>query len=410
MLVLGHIAVNASFLFTHGASSLNRHAVTLNSLVSEKLDIISCMFTVPCMRQALKSPTSRLRQTKKRAVSRTLTQRETKSATDFGSIKVSFIPEAVKLPDRNPRFLKMCKLQHSYYNQCDHRTFRVTSVCRNRGLPGSKCRESSNLYFVGRCGPCNREQGENETPQDRQPDDWFVESRNPTGTSDTNIAEPYPRPCLEDLPALPDYSTSSEHEHSSTTTAEQGVPSKALQQLKLTDRFNTPPTSVSIPTFNMISYATVPMLRTKDIHNSPLRDSFQSLIGYYNGLDSGYECADSAPVSPSSSSPLTSSTTSSSNPRPTILSDLWDIDSIYMRSYTIGRGHAGCRVIPKKPKVKDNKEESIDLEVVRCKHGTHKVLNQPGDLPNEEQCWWHDTHRDVQEQGHAIRTFGADDS
>ncbi|KAF3053027.1 hypothetical protein E8E11_011267 [Didymella keratinophila] len=302
----------------------------------------------------------------------------------------------------------MCKLQNSYYNQCDHRIFRVTSVCRNRELPGSKCREATNLYFPGQCGPCTLEEQQNETPQAQQSDGRFVEIRNPAETSDTTVAEPYPSMCLEHLPALPDSPISSEHEHSPSQAAQQEEVPEALQQLKLTDRFNAPAASTSTPTFNTVSYATLSVPQSNHTHKLPQRNSVQSLIEYYNGLDSGYESSDSSPVSPSSSSPLTFPTTSSSNPRLTILRDLWDFDNTGVRSHTIGRKHARCKVKCKKPEVKDDGGELADLHEVRCKYGTHRVLDQPGDLLSKESCGWHDAYEGMEEQGWACKAQNED--
>jgi hypothetical protein len=326
----------------------------------------------------------------------------------FVTIKDTFVPEADRLPNRKPRLPKMCKLQHFYYNQCVHRVCRITSVCRNRDLPGRKCRESTNLYFPGRCGPCIREHGENETLDAQQPNDWSVQSSNPAETSDFDPAEFYSRVCIDtcprlDLPALPDSPTSIEDEHSPANTAQHEYLLEALQRLKLTDRFNTPLASVLIPTFNAISYATFPEPQCNKPHSLQPRNSVQSLIDYYNGLDSGYESSDS-----SSTSPLTSPTAPSSNNRLTILSDLFDFDNTGVRSHIVGRKHARCKVKCKKPKVKDDEEDSVALEVETCKYGTHRVLDRFGDVPSEELCGWHSTHRGVDEQRRACRVQNED--
>ena len=295
----------------------------------------------------------------------------------------------------------MCKLQNSYYNQCDRRTFRVTTVCRNRDLPGNKCREATNLYYPGRCGPCSLEEVENENLGAQQANGRFVKPCNLAETSE-----------LTHLPALPDSPISSEDEQFLLNAVQHVDPSDALQQLKLTDRFNAPLAPVSLPTFNTVSYTTLLSPQNSNTHKLPQRNSVQSLIDYYNGLDSGYESCDSAPASPSCS-PLTSPTTLSLDSWRTILRDHWDPDSIYMRSHTIGRKNASCKVSPvepKKHKARDDEEEAIDLEEVTCKYGTHKVLEQPGNLPSQELCWWHDKHRGVEERGRACRTYGEDDS
>jgi len=36
------------------------------------------------------------------------------------------------------------------------------------------------------------------------------------------------------------------------------------------------------------------------------------------------------------------------------------------------------------PRLKRTKRILVDLEVVTCKYGTHRVLDQPGDLPSKD--------------------------
>lgn len=227
---------------------------------------------------------------------------------------------------------QMCKLQHSYYNQCIHRICRITAVCRNRNLPGSKCRGSTNLYLPGRCSPCTREQPENGMFDAQKPNDRFVDSSKSSETSDTKPAKPCLRRCTGsyprlDVPALPDSPASSEDEHSPTSTVQQTDRQEALQRLKLTGRFAKPLISGSTLIFNSVSYATTPKLESNTAHIPLPKNSVLSLVDYYNGLDSGYESSGTVHVSPTSSSPPKCPTTLSSNDRLTILSGRFEPDN-----------------------------------------------------------------------------------
>ncbi|KAF3032170.1 hypothetical protein E8E12_002742 [Didymella heteroderae] len=203
-------------------------------------------------------------------------------------------------------------------------------------------------------------------------------------------------PCSQlRLIAPPNSPTLSEDEQSPIHAIDQNKnPSKALRQLKLTDRFHDAPLdSIKTPTFSAVQYAR-PTTPTPDNECDRLSTEAEGTELKGNDPDSSYSSSSSALISP---------TTSSLKERLTLLSDLFDpAVNIGVRTHLIGRKNAGRGVKCKMLKALCDEEKAITLKLERCNVWAKRVLDQISDLPSERVCGWHSIHRGEDE---GIRAF-----
>jgi hypothetical protein len=278
----------------------------------------------------------------------------------------------------------MCKLQHSYYNRCDHGVCRILSVCRNRNLPNSKCRDSTNLYFPGYCGSCFQTKRENETLYVQKPRDRVVTSCTPPETPDFRSEEP-----ISQVRRLATPYTSPTSPSDAQFPVKDAQDKDPLHELDLTDRFpNAPLSSAETPTSSRDSYAALAhpsRASTRTI--SPTTAEHPQID--VSALDSGYSSVYSSPAPCSAGSFSDPESDQHALVRP---------NSAALRSRLNGHKQAGCVVKKQKSPFDD---EPVVLELERCRFGTYRVLDQLGDLQSERVCGWHSLHWGWEERGRA---------
>lgn len=287
---------------------------------------------------------------------------------------------------------EMCKQEHFYFAACDHWNRQILSVCRNRDKPNI-CRQGPVTKFHSNdpCLCCLRAEmdqsfkeilkrhftREMDEARKRYPVPWVRRSK-PKKLSSADERTHIPRCAPKYVcPRLADES-SDEDEHFETNAFREKKAQKTLQQLKLADRFHERVNLIKTPTFISVSYTSSLDAQSDESDSSSTEAASPSSV---------YSPSASPPSSPTS---------------------LFHPTNALVRTHTIGRKHARCKVKVKKPAAKCGDERPVEYELDRCRYGTHKVLDQFGDVPSESLCWWHSVHKLVQEQSQACKALGED--
>lgn len=227
----------------------------------------------------------------------------------------------------------MCYKQQYHYTLCDH-WIRQSSACLERNENDCTCENVSEAHYNDRCRSC---------------------------IAHTN-----------DLP-------------------------KALQHLRLKNRFDPSTAGTDAPSFSPVQYDTTQTISADD-------GSEDALLVFEAQDDDSTDCEiprnafqlpDTPPVSPTCSSDQHSSQHAYMRHSHEVL----EPSDTALRTRPGGFNQSGCGKqenlghVTKKPR-----EDKIRLTQYRCKYGDHRVLDQLGDRLSLEVCVWHDRHGSVEDQ------------